>query len=398
MRGAGKPPGAVVRAVTGWRASRISDPVARLRFLRRSVGDRSFRPGSARVRAWLGARRKGIGIAAVAALLIPAGGWTVQSSRWIQRNPVVLIASAGHQPELPSTAWLVERSEAFETWSNGLRIERRYETATRPMQALAYARGAEDPGVGERRSTPAGIVFHTTESHQADFEEHNAGRLLLIGESLLRHVQAQLSYHYLIDRFGRVWRVVREQDRANHAGYSVWADQRHTFFLLNRSFLGVAVEARAEARADASIANAAQIHSLRLLTGMLRSKYGIAAENCIAHAQVSVSPATWRLGYHTDWAAKFPFREIGLPDNYNLPPAAVWLFGFGYDGALVRASGAPYWKGLLLAEDQLRQNATARGVPLAAWRSEMQRRWRGVAASMDEGETRAIKEQKESEQ
>ena len=59
-----------------------------------------------------------------------------------------------------------------------------------------------------------------------------------LGESLLEYVRRKHAYHYLIDRFGRVYRVVAESDTANHAGYSVWADDEWFYVNLNESFLG----------------------------------------------------------------------------------------------------------------------------------------------------------------
>jgi len=53
-----------------------------------------------------------------------------------------------------------------------------------------------------------------------------------------------------------------------------------------------------------------------MLTRMLRSRYSIAAENCVTHAQVSVNPSNMQLSYHVDWAAAFSFAALGLPDNY----------------------------------------------------------------------------------
>ena len=45
-------------------------------------------------------------------------------------------------------------------------------------------------------------------------------------QRLLRYVQQNRLYHYVIDRFGRVYRVVAEESKANHAGHSVWAQRR----------------------------------------------------------------------------------------------------------------------------------------------------------------------------
>ena len=37
--------------------------------------------------------------------------------------------------------------------------------------------------------------------------------------------------------------------------------------------------------------NSAQVYAGRVLTEMLRARYGIPVSNCVAHAQVSVNPA-----------------------------------------------------------------------------------------------------------
>jgi hypothetical protein len=52
----------------------------------------------------------------------------------------------------------------------------------------------------------------------------------------------------------------------------------------------------------------------------------------VVHAQVSINPGNRRIGWHTDWGAGFPFREIGLPDNYQIRDACGVLgklFGKG---------------------------------------------------------------------
>jgi hypothetical protein len=372
--------GGLASTLIGWQARRIQDPVARLRFLRRTMGDRSWLTpaGHGRARFWL-RRRRGAALWSIAALLLlPAGHWGLRWAQVSDRAPILVagILPPGEAP-LPAV-WLAEQQPAFESWSNGLRIERRYEIAHEPRRFKIYPLGQESPASGRPATAPAGIVFHTTESHQADFEEDNARRLKRIGEALLRYVQDNRSYHYVVDRFGRVWRVVRETDAANHAGYSVWADGESTYVNLNRGFLGISVEAQSRPEDGRPVATPAQVHALRLLTEMLRSKYGIRAINCVTHAQVSVNPSNQRIGYHTDWAANFPFGPLGLPDNYARPLAALWLFGFRYDPQLVESTGAGYWAGLLLAEEQLRQNATAHGLTTTQWRALLQTRYRAL--------------------
>ena len=119
---------------------------------------------------------------------------------------------------------------------------------------------------------------------------------------------------------------------------------------LNTSFLGVSFEGETQDLKENL--TPAQIHAGRTLTEMLRSRYHMAAENCVTHAQVSVNPDNMRIGYHTDWAANFPFHEMGLEDNYGLPIPALYLFGYGYDPTFVESTGARLWKGLLLAEER----------------------------------------------
>jgi hypothetical protein len=128
--------------------------------------------------------------------------------------------------------------------------------------------------------------------------------------------------------------------------------------------------------------NQAQIHSARLLTEMLRSKYNLASENCVTHAQVSVNPANMRIGWHTDWGKNFPFEDIGLPDNYQRPSPALEAFGFAYDATYLEVTGEAIWKGLALAEDRLRQAAAARGLSPAGYREQLRNRYRDRVAAL----------------
>ena len=72
-----------------------------------------------------------------------------------------------------------------------------------------------------------------------------------------------------------VYSLVAETDAANHAGYSVWADEQWLYINLNESFFGVAFEARTGgAEAEPQI-TAAQVRSGGMLTEMLRVRYKI---------------------------------------------------------------------------------------------------------------------------
>jgi hypothetical protein len=200
---------------------------------------------------------------------------------------------------------------------------------------------------------------------------------------LLGYVRDKRCYHYVIDRFGRVWRIVLETDSANHAGYSVWADAEWAYVNLNRSFLGVSVETQTVSGEAKAAITPAQIDALRVLTEMLRSRYRIAAANCVTHAQVSVNPRNMLAGYHFDWGANFPYQAVGLPDNYAQPVASLWLFGFQYDPTLVNVTGQPFWRGLTLGEETLRQHATANGQPVAAYRDALVRRYKRILEQLN---------------
>jgi len=229
----------------------------------------------------------------------------------------------------------------------------------------------------EWRTRPAGIVFHSTESLQAPFEPSEAGMIQRIGRNLLDYIRLQQSYHFVIDRFGRVFRVVSEDGIANHSGRSVWSDSRGTYVNLNASFLSIAFEAQTDASLPLS---SAQIHAARVLTDMLRCRFWIPAFNCVTHAQVSVNPSNWRIGYHTDWASGFPFAALGLPDNYAQALPSVTQFGFDYDDAFVKAMGQP-WSGLVMASEMTMSQARSAGLTSAAWRERMHERYRRIITS-----------------
>lgn len=203
-----------------------------------------------------------------------------------------------------------------------------------------------------------------------------------LGHNLLEVIRQKRAYHYVIDRFGRVFAVVGEPDAANHAGYSIWADAEGTYINLNDSFMGVAFEGQT---GEAKQITPAQIRAAKVLTEMLRSRYGIAAANCVTHAQVSVNPRNMLMGEHTDWAANFPFEALGLPDNYAIPPASFFIYGFDYDAAFLRATQGR-WAGLTLAREQLERQAAAENLAVPRYRALLQHRYKDLAAALKEKE------------
>jgi hypothetical protein len=366
-----------------WFANRIDDPVSRLKFLQ------AVTP--------LGVPRRRLpfwqfGVAAVTLLAVLSSFFILRGAAPVKTGAAAGRPEALHQPSPAPVApvWLVDKSAESETYSNGLRVDTRFEAANHARSYLALPVDRPDTGAGVRRKQPAGIVFHTTESRQIPFEASANGALKQIGESLIDFVRRKHAYHFLIDRFGRVYRIVPESDAANHAGYSVWSDDDWLYLNLNESFLGISFETQTEPGQEEPTVSPAQIHSAAMLTEMLRGRYRISATNCVTHAQVSVNPENMRVGFHTDWASSFPFAQLGLPDNYARPLPSLTVFGFEYDPTFLRWAGPRLCAAVELAEQQLDREAGALGLKPAALKKMLRKRYRArlaqVRAQNGEGE------------
>jgi len=263
-------------------------------------------------------------------------------------------------------------------YSNGLRVDLTFTVANRPRAHFPIFPLTGSTGATRTGTAPVGIVYHTTESHLVPFQEDENRRLTQLGRNLLELIRRERCYHYVIDRFGRVFRVVEESDAANHSGNSVWADAGGVYVNLNDSFLGVSFEGQTGAVDEVT---PAQMTAAKVLTEMLRARYNIRAENCVTHAQVSVNPLNMRIGSHVDWASKFSFAALGLPDNYAIPLPSLYAFGFGYDTVFLQVTGQR-WKGLDLAERQVENQAAAEGLSVPRYRAILQHRYKDIAAAL----------------
>lgn len=364
------------------RAERISDPVARLRFLREEMAESFVRPPSARTRNSHVLRYAGwLGLVVVLALV--TGPMPKGAAETVARERGLLVPRADPIAGVPGSVphvWRVERSDLNEVYSNGLRVDLTFSVSNRPrarfaVYSLSGAYAAEKTG-----NAPVGIVYHMSESHLAPFEEEQTRRLKQLGRYVIEVIRQKRAYHYVIDRFGRVFSVVAESDAANHAGYSVWADAQGIYVNLNDSFIGVSFEGQTDSLGEVT---PAQILASKLLTEMLRSRYAIPAENCVTHAQVSVNPLNMHIANHTDWASDFPFSALGLPDNYSIAPPSLYAFGFQFDDVFLQVTGGR-WKGLNAAVDQLEKQAAAEHIPLSRYRAMLQRRYKDIAAALKE--------------
>lgn len=376
-----------------WTARHIADPVVRLRFLRAAAPVWQRKPGG-RWRRWLWLTLGGgLTLLAILWLLTTVGFLEAKNGRTSAAGSVAGLAvptiasqsdSDSAVPSVPKQdarqeIWSIEKTAAFETYSNGLRIDNKFSTRNHPRSYLAFA--AAPSHAHEARTNPAGIVFHTTESLQAPFVPEQNRKLMKVGEALLEYVKRKRAYNFVIDRFGRVYRIVQETDAAEHAGYSVWSDEQWLYLNLNESFLGVAVETRTQPGQIETAVTAAQIRAIAMLTEMLRNRFHIPAVNCVTHAQVSVSPARMLAGYHMDWASSFPFEEVGLPDNYARPLPAVAAFGFECDTSYSRTGGFRLSEGARLGAQDLAKRAALAGMSVPAYRKTQQRRYRESLAA-----------------
>jgi hypothetical protein len=284
------------------------------------------------------------------------------------------VAESLPQEELgmvPTTIWMADKGPGWELYSNGLRIETTYTTKGKERNYVVHHRD-----LGPQRGAhtkPVGIIFHTSESDLWPLEEGYERELRRSSANLLKYLQREQAYNYLIDRFGRVYRVVDDETRANHAGRGIWARNEDVYLDLNSAFLGVSFESRWEGGRSLPITRA-QLIAGRNLTHYLRQRFAIAPEMCVTHGLTSVNAKRKLIGYHLDWARGFPFEAFGLPNLYAQPTPSVALFGFRYDDDFLNTVGEP-WPGLLAADQLLANEARERSTTIDEVRRERQSRY-----------------------
>lgn len=311
--------------------------------------------------------------------------------------PAALPAAVETLPTLPAAlapaaVWLVEKGEGSEQYSNGLRIDLSHAVDGEPRRYHVFA---EHGGLlPELHDQPVGLLFHTSESDIWPLEASFNEPLRDSSQRLLRYLQRNRTYHYLVDRFGRVFRVVNEDSKANHAGHAVWANGGRVYLSLNNAFLGVSFESRWEGGKALPITQA-QLAAGRNLTEYLRQRYDISASMCLAHGLASVNPRKHLIGHHMDWSRGFPWAAFGLPDQYQTVAPAVALFGFGYDEDFLKVLAEP-WEGVRGGERELAGEAVRRGVTVDQVRRDRQGLydlWIAAQANAEKGVDRALTNQ-----
>lgn len=266
--------------------------------------------------------------------------------------------------------WLAEQGDGFEFYSNGARVLTANETdgrARRFFQFNADTLRSNPKSDFPLLSKPVGIVYHVSESDLLPFADRYNASLMDRSRSLLDYARENRLYNYVIDRFGRIHRIVRDEYAASHAGNSIWSDGKSVYVNLSASFIGICFEGKSglDTGVGPDGVNEAQIYAGRALTLVLRSKYGIDDANCVTHGLVSVNPSNKLMGYHTDWVAGFPFDALGLSNKYDREMIAVSKFGFGYDEPYLAAAGGKRWAGLARSEAALAEAAKKKGMTVA---------------------------------
>lgn len=284
----------------------------------------------------------------------------------------------GYQPE---KVWLVERNNEHERYSNGCRILTKYETENHPRGYYTIPRGSETDGEVERHDI-VGIVYHTSESDIVPFTSDNNDSIQRRSLGLLDWIRQDKSYNYLIDRYGEIYRVVRDDHAAHHAGHSIWADSKYDYAGLNESFLGICFESTVKAGTLQETLTEAQIVAGRALTNVLRSKYNIDDANCTTHGLVSVNPDKMLIAFHHDWVRNFPFEAMGLSDKYKVQPPNMADYGFTYDEEILEKLGRTLWPGAIAAEEEFNKRAEKGRINIEVLRRKLRDRY---SAQLEKG-------------
>ncbi len=290
---------------------------------------------------------------------------------------------------LKQPIWLVEKTKDAETYSNGLQIITAYKVKNISRNYVVFSRNEDVlPGPDAFSHRIRGILYHTSEGDMAPFKPEKNKLLKKFSNQLVHYVRRKKGYHYLIDRFGRVYRIVRDEDAAFHAGNAVWADEDSIFLNLNHAFLGICFEGkdfeeilepgstRPKIRVmDRSTITEAQIQSGKELTDWLRYHYQIPQHNCIAHGIASVYPKNRLVGYHLDLAHGFPFHRFGLQDKYGELIPSIIEFGFKRDRYFNEVLNGNVWPGIVRSEAFLKTAAKQKSLSLSNYRKRLNDRF-----------------------
>jgi len=344
---------------------------------RRKLTQRIQAPFSARLLFLIHQSRHAFyGAAVICALLAIGGIYTF--GVYAARGVNAYLASKYKQPSEPAPApiqepsfpgvvggkekpWLFGKEGEYEKWSNGCNISTKYETDNHPRAYYAIPRGSGTDGnqFSEKSDQIVGILYHTPENTMFDMNPDNTRRIQNSSRDLIEDVRRYKKYNYLINRIGDIYRIVRDDQAAKHAGESLWADAKNYYVLLNESFIGVCFESKFDGASSLDqILTEAQIISGRRLTDVLRAKYNIDDANCTTHGLAAVAPDEMLIARHHDWVHFFPFEAMGLSNKYKVLPPTITDYGFTYnDEVLAKKLGGKLWEGAQKAVEEFKRRA-----------------------------------------
>jgi len=164
--------------------------------------------------------------------------------------------------------------------------------------------GAEvrvSPNFGPRRETlrPDMIVLHYTGMATG-----------ASAEAWLCNPQSEVSSHYLVHEDGRIIQMVREQDRAWHAGKSSWFGRID----INSCSVGIEIANPGHSLGYKAFPKR-QIEAVTALCAGIVGRYSIPAERVLAHSDVAP-------GRKIDPGEKFPWKALFAAGVGHLVPAA----------------------------------------------------------------------------
>ncbi len=300
---------------------------------------------------------------------------------------------------LNKVIWIIENTPDIEFYSNRLQIITTYMVDNIPRNYYKFPKNsvqlpAKDLSPKDMASDITGILYHASESDIFDYKPEMTSSIKRYSKALIKYLCKKKSYHYFIDRFGRVYRLVKDEHAAFHGGNSVWADDESIYLNLNHAFIGICFEGRDFETVDKSAAadddkkgtpnismmqtssiNEAQIRSGKELTDLLRVKYNISQHNCVPHSLASVNARSLLIGHHLDLSYGFPFNEYELSNKYNEPLPSITEFGFSYDKYFEKIFGAKKWPGISYSEELLKKQAKKKNLPLPEYRNLLNKKF-----------------------
>ncbi|MAW85828.1 MAG: N-acetylmuramoyl-L-alanine amidase [Phyllobacteriaceae bacterium] len=174
-------------------------------------------------------------------------------------------------------------------------------TGFRPEHAGAEVRAS--PNFGPRRDgkSPTILLLHYTGMETG-----------AAAESWLCNPESEVSCHYLVHEDGRIVQMVRECDRAWHAGKAWWAGETD----INSVSIGIEIVNPGHAGGLPDFPSR-QIDAVIALSSDIMQRNAIAAPNVLAHSDVAP-------GRKCDPGEKFPWSRLALAGVVvHVPPAPL---------------------------------------------------------------------------